>query len=376
VSVTDDDLGSGIASASVTVNNVSPIVATLSATSVNENGTVTLSGTYNDVGTQDTHTLTIDWGEGVPQTVPVSGGTFSFTHQYLDDNPTATASDVYTIGVTLTDDDTGTDTGSASTTITNVAPELLTLAATSVDENGTVTLSGTYSDVGTQDTLTATISWGEGVPVTLPVSGGTFSFTHQYVDDSPTGTASDVYTIGVTLTDDDTGTATGNTTTTITNLAPVITGSITGPTAAVPGQPLTYSVAGYTDVGTQDTHTTSWQVLDSASLVVASGPGLVLNFTPTVADTYTVRFKVSDDDTLWDTETLTLGVSLANTQTGVCCSDSGTSLVVGSPTVNDRIHVNPISNDGTLQVQITNRTNDTLVYQQTFAPPAGAGHRL
>ena len=55
---------------------------------IDENGTVTLSGTYHDVGTQDTHTLTIDWGEGRRRlTLPVPGGTFSFTHQYLDDNP-------------------------------------------------------------------------------------------------------------------------------------------------------------------------------------------------------------------------------------------------------------------------------------------------
>ena len=138
----------------------------------------------------------------------------------------------------------------------------------------------------------------------------------------------------------------------------------------MPGQALVYSVVGYTDVGTQDTHTMGWQVLDSASVVVASGSGLDLNFTPTVADTYTVSFKVTDDDTGWETKTLTLTVSLATTQTGACCA-AGTSLVVGSLTVNDRIHVNPIGNNGTLQVQITNRTNDTLVYQQTFAPPVG-----
>ena len=88
----------------LTVTNVPPVLETLSATSVLENGTVHLRGTYHDVGTQDTHTLTINWGEGAPQTVSVSGGSFDITHQYLDDNPTNTASDVYTIDVTLTDD--------------------------------------------------------------------------------------------------------------------------------------------------------------------------------------------------------------------------------------------------------------------------------
>ena len=46
----------------------------------------------------------------------VTGGRFrqlQRTHQYLDDNPTGTPSDVYTIDVTLTDDDTGSGIGRA-----------------------------------------------------------------------------------------------------------------------------------------------------------------------------------------------------------------------------------------------------------------------
>jgi len=175
----------------------------------------------------------------------------------------------------------------------------------------------------------------------------------------------------VALTDDDTSSTSSSTFVTVNDVAPVITGSIDGPTTAVPGQPLSYSVAGFTDVGTQDTHTTLWQVLNSSSMVMASGSGLNVNFTPTVADSYTVKLTVTDDDTLADIETKSLVVSLANTQTGVCCSGTGTALVVGSLTVNDRIHVNPIGNDGTLQVTITNRTNDTVVYQQAFAAPSG-----
>jgi Ca2+-binding RTX toxin-like protein len=46
-------------------------------------------------------------------------------------------------------------------------------------------------------------------------------------------------------------------------------------------------------------------------------------------------------------------------------------LVVGGLTVNDRIHVSPIANDGALRVTITNRTNDLVEYQQEFAPPSG-----
>lgn len=141
--VTDSGDLSTIATASLAVTNVAPVLDAFLAASVDENGTVHLTGTYHDVGTQDTHTLTINWGEGASETVTVNGSSFDInnpaqmdgailvvsavtsfgtsfdiTHQYLDDNPTNTASDVYTISVTLTDDDTDTATGS-STTITN-----------------------------------------------------------------------------------------------------------------------------------------------------------------------------------------------------------------------------------------------------------------
>ena len=96
-----DGLGNDVVLTNLTPPNQPPVLDTLSATSVYENGTVHLTGTYHDPDAQDTHTLTINWGEGTPQTVPVTGGSFDITHKYLDDNPTNTASDVYTIDVTF-----------------------------------------------------------------------------------------------------------------------------------------------------------------------------------------------------------------------------------------------------------------------------------
>jgi hypothetical protein len=49
-----------------------------------------------------------------------------------------------------------------------------------------------------------------------------FSVDHVYLDDNPSGTPSDDYTITVTVTDDDTGVGTDTTTVTVTNVAPVI----------------------------------------------------------------------------------------------------------------------------------------------------------
>src|SRR5205814_1864234 len=110
-----------------------------------------------------------------------------------DDNPTGTSQDNYTIGVTLTDDDSGADVASATTTVKNVAPTITSLNVTpTIDENGTVTLTGTFTDPGTQDSYTLVINWGEGSPQTLILAAGTrdFTATHQYLDDNPTGTSS------------------------------------------------------------------------------------------------------------------------------------------------------------------------------------------
>jgi hypothetical protein len=204
VTLTDDDTGTDTGSTSATIANVAPELESLSATSVDENGVVHLTGAYSDVGTLDTHELTIDWGEGDPETVTVSGGTFAVTHQYLDDDPTATASDVYTIGVTLTDDDTGTDAGSTSATITNVAP-VVTGVPQSVNKETGLLLLANFTDVGTLDTHTAEVNWGDGTPTepatVIEPSGdtpGIVSGSHVYAADG-------VVTVTVTVTDDDGG---------------------------------------------------------------------------------------------------------------------------------------------------------------------------
>src|SRR5207302_166274 len=95
--------------------------------------------------------------------LPGGAREFTITHQYLDDNPTATASDVYNISAQVTDDDGGSDSATRSTTVSNVAPVITNLSVTpTIDENGVVTLHGVFTDPGTQDTYTLSINWGEG----------------------------------------------------------------------------------------------------------------------------------------------------------------------------------------------------------------------
>jgi hypothetical protein len=91
----------------------------------------------------------------------------------------------------------------------NVAPTVSIDAITPIDERGTVTVSGTISDPGWQDALSATIAWDDGAgPQSLtgvtegarPDATLTFSVQHQYGDDG-------TFVVSVVGADDDTTTS-------------------------------------------------------------------------------------------------------------------------------------------------------------------------
>jgi Ca2+-binding RTX toxin-like protein len=195
-------------STTVQVDNVAPTVALNAVTAIVENAVATLTGTVIDPGTGDTFTVDIDWGDdsGVETfTLDASATgstpgsqTFTLTHRYLDDNPTATASDSYTITATVTDDDTGKGSMSTTVQVDNVAPvvALLSTSAIAFGEavpGKTITVSGVFVDQGTLDTHNVTIDWDDGNSsnsITTPgdfsqlsVGGGgsgSFNGAHQY----------------------------------------------------------------------------------------------------------------------------------------------------------------------------------------------------
>src|SRR5207245_252592 len=148
---------------------------------INENDTTTLSGAFADAAPLDTHTVVIDWGDGSATTtldLAVGVRTFSANHQYFDDAGAGTST-TYPISVTVSDDDGQTGSGGAAVTVKNVAPASvgLTVTPTTIDENGSTTLSGSFTDPGTLDTHTVVISWGDGSPsTTLSLGAGVLTF--------------------------------------------------------------------------------------------------------------------------------------------------------------------------------------------------------
>jgi cysteine-rich repeat protein len=98
VTVTDGDGGTGQDTFTVTVNNALPVAEAGADKSVNEGTTVSLNpATFTDNGVLDTHTATIDWGDGTGTqagTVDQAADTISGSHVYADDG-------VYTVTVTV-----------------------------------------------------------------------------------------------------------------------------------------------------------------------------------------------------------------------------------------------------------------------------------
>ena len=109
-------------------------------------------------------------------------------------------SDVYTITATVTDDDGGVSASSTvDITVKNVVPIITGLNVDSAvfNANGSVTISGSFTDEGTPDTPTVWIDWGYGgtSSAALVATGSvavTFTDTPPYLTDNPAPRLSDV----------------------------------------------------------------------------------------------------------------------------------------------------------------------------------------
>ena len=124
LTVTDDDGGVGTDTLTVTVNNVAPTVTIDSMAQPNPQfilpivHTLTFNGSFTDPGWLDTHTSTLDFGDGtvVPGALteeneePDATGTTTAEHTYSEPG-------TYTVTLTVTDDDGGVGTDTMQVTV-------------------------------------------------------------------------------------------------------------------------------------------------------------------------------------------------------------------------------------------------------------------
>ena len=200
---------------------------------------------------EETFTASIDWGDGttepvtdisLPWTTGSEGvdtaGAIQASHAYADNG-------IYTVTVTVYDDDEGFDTETFTVTVNNVSPEISGVTGNeSVDEGSAFTLAelgwaiedpgfdnpdNATGEVEETFTGTYTVDWGDGTPVESAaivdrVSGEEGVLTVADFGELPHSFADNgVYTVLITFGDDDSEPVTYALEITVHNVAPTVT---------------------------------------------------------------------------------------------------------------------------------------------------------
>lgn len=276
-----DTLGAtGTATASLTVANVAPTITSITGPTslVNVGDPVQVSAVAVDPGTLDTHTWSINWGDG--HTTPGDPGlATTATHQYLFPGD-------YTITLTVTDGDGGFDTQTLS-------------APVSVNHPPHAEANGPYAVVEGSSTMLD--PWGsydpEGGPLAYEWSAPSFGSLDDPHREHPTFTGIDDGNGALTLTVTDEHGATGNDSADVTvwNAAPLITALVTPTHQVFVGDPATVEAV-FIDAGTADDHTWSVDFGDGSAPVHGSGPTVSATYAYTSPGSFTPTVTVRDDD--------------------------------------------------------------------------------
>ncbi len=222
---------------------------------------------FTDAGVLDTHTATIDWGDGTP-TAPgtiakVAGfDVITGTHSFPDDGS-------FTVRVCATDDDGGTGCDDVPATVRNLAPVVEAGEKVLVDPGQAVTVNATFTDAGRADTHTATIDWGDGTREAGAVSqgsgSGAVSGSHAYTENR-------TFVVEVCVTDDDGETGCDSYQVNGVLDLGVAVDSNAGPIVA-PGQIVTYAITVTNDGTLPASGVTVVDTLPDLANFVSAGPG-------------------------------------------------------------------------------------------------------
>jgi len=265
LTVTDDDGATDSANATKTVLNRSPVALfTESAETVYTGQTISFNASlsYDQDGSIASYFW--DFGDGTNST----GVTTS--HSYSDDG-------IYTVTLTVTDDDGATNSASATKTVLNRAPVAsFTESAETVYTGESITFNAGSSYDSDGSILSYLWDFGDGANAT----GVTTS--HSYADDG-------MYTVTLTVTDNDGATASANSIKTVLNRNPVAS-FIENATTVLTGEVIHFDASASYD---QDGSIVGyfWNFGDGTN-----GTGVVVNHSYADDGTYVVTLTVTDDD--------------------------------------------------------------------------------
>ncbi len=280
-----------------------------------EGGTVTLHGTASD---PDNDPIQTAWSF---QTTSAGPGTVCTTGATNTLSPTISCNDdaVITATLSVTDPYHAAVTSSAQITINNAAPVLGTITAPTgqIPLANTVTVSAPFTDAGTNDTHTATVSWGDttssNATITESLGSGSLSASHTY-------TTAGVYTATITLHDDNGGLATGS-----------VVLHLNGPPVANAGGPYSTTegtgaqLSGTATDPEHDPLTTTWNITPTIE-----DPGTTC--TSTATSTLTPTVTCNDDAVLGATLTANDGINPpVSSQTTVTVLNAAP--ILGTPSI-------------------------------------------
>ena len=298
----------------------------------------------------------------------------------------------YTVTVTVIDDDGGIGEDMFVVTVLNAAPTVEAGADQVVDEGITMNLNpATFNDLGTLDTHTAVIDWGDGAatepgavtespfgpPGSTTGADGSVFGSHIYADNG-------TYTVKVTVMDDDGASTSDTFTVTVNNVAPVIVVSASDTTAQYTDPISPVTVTGIDVPADSLSAVTSYSSDDGATFAGGLPTGLtftqvanwkwILDGTPYVAPgDYLIRIVMSDDDggeSIQDIDLTVTKEDASATYTGLlyvatASENESTTTVHLRATVTDLSLIDPLDNTlGDIRnatVTFVNRDNNDII---------------
>jgi hypothetical protein len=189
---------------------------------------------------------------------------------------------------------------------TNAAPTVEIGADVGAAEGASVALLASFSDPDTSDVHTATIDWGDGTPSqagAVDQGANTVTGSHAYANDG-------LYIVTVSVGDGRGGFGQDTAHATVSNVPPLPAPG--GPYSGLAGSPITFSGTA-TDPGA-DPLSFAWDFDYDGELFQAEAVGPTVQHTYTLASSYSVALRVSDDDT---SSIATTSASVSNQPTAV-----------------------------------------------------------